>query len=203
VRAISSGAGEAEDCVAVLPVAREHEADPITDANGSVAKAPLPVVRRSVVLKHCRDGDPPEVGSTRFETVSYEAGLDPSVDEAEWKGWDQLPADVRSRWGLPADVEKDVKALFTYKYAEGPGVLEGDTAASVYGWLGRLIWTDRVSARAAATAASSSSATTSQPISEPVPPQLSTGTVKMYAVDERAARSGAVENPGGFRSGGR
>lgn len=196
VRAVcASGSGDVDDIVAVVPVARDVAA--ATSAGGP--RDPMPCVRRSVVLKHCRDGDPPEVGSTRFVTVSYEAGLDPAVEEAEWKSYDDLPADVRARWGPPA--ETGVKSVLTYTYSEGPGALGGETAQTFFGWMAKMLW---------AKPADPSEEAAEAPVFTQQE-NVGSGTVKMYAVDpraplagdERAARSGAVENPGGFRSSGR
>ncbi len=196
VRAICGpGAGEADDCVVVLPIARDID-NSAAAAAPDAARDPIPVIRRSVVIKHCRDGDPPEIGSTRFETVHYEAGLDPSCEELEWPGWDKLPEDVRGRWSEAKD--KELKAFYRYTYSEGPGSLVGETALSFFGWMARLLWNG----------APPSEEEQAEPQPQPKPAELPGGTVKMYAVSEqsgeRAARSpSAAENPGGFRSGGR
>jgi hypothetical protein len=162
---------EAEECVAVVPRAREAAATP----EGAPASEPLPVVRRQVVLRHCLDGEPDLVGATRFRIVRYEAGLDARAEERPWPGWDALPGDVRARWREP---DGAVAKLVEYRYAEGPGVLAGDAAAGFYAWLARVAWPWRRERG---------------PVEAEPEPE---GTVKMFApvvVEE--------EKRGGFRSG--
>jgi len=172
---------EAAECLAVLPVARE--AAPV---NGEGPREPLPVVRRDVVLRHCLDGEPVALGSTRFRLIRYEAGLDTDVREAPWGGYAALSDEARARFGEPTEPPTtEIGGLVEYRYAEGPGVLAGDAAAGFYRFLARAVTVDRHRQP--------------PPAPEPkveLPPEGS--TVKMYG---SLVAEEADAKRGGFRSG--
>jgi hypothetical protein len=177
---VVSGRADAEECLAVVPIAREA---PEAAAGG--AKEPLPIVRRDVVLRHCLDGEPVAMGTTRFRLIRYEAGLDTEVRESAWAGYDALPETTRARFAEPGDVA--IGGLLEYRYAEGPGVLGGDAASGFYAWLARAFGPRPIAP-----------APPRPEVVAPLPAVDSGATVKMYGplvADEVEGKRG------GFRSG--
>src|SRR5262249_58024265 len=101
---------------AVVRAAREARR-----GRGGARREPLPVVRRDVVLRHCLDGEPVALGSTRFRLIRYEAGLDTDVREAPWGGYAALSDEARARFGEPTEPPTtEIGGLVEYRYAEGP-----------------------------------------------------------------------------------
>jgi hypothetical protein len=207
------GEGAADDHLAILPIARDAPLTVASAGTSTGALDPLPVLKREVVLRHCLDGEPVEVGATRFRTIHYDAGLETEVKEIAWAGWDALPEDARARWRAPGgDVE--VKGLIEYRYAEGPGALGGEAASSFYHWLAAAMWRPRgkgaipPDVAAAATPAATAPATVVRSEDEALEPALDDPgrTVKMFGplvpAAERGARGGGDEPPAGPAAGG-
>jgi hypothetical protein len=203
------GDREADDHVAVLPVARDA---PAVTADEGARLDPMPVVKRYVVQRHCVDGEPPVVGSTRFRTVHYDAGLDTQVKESAWTGWDAVDAAARARWADPGS-DPPIKAIVEYRYAEGPGALGGDAAAGFYDWLATLMWRGSGSGRfddlvvglGASESQNKMNAVTSPmkvvtPSPEPEP-MVPAGVPSVAPVGSEPDEPSPSENRGGFRSG--
>jgi hypothetical protein len=184
--AVVAAEARADECVAVVPVQREVAA--AAASGGDAARERLPVVRRDVVLRHCLDGEPESMGATRFRLVRYEAGLDTEVSVSAWAGYGALPDDARARFADPGAAP--IAALVEYRYAEGPGVLDGDAALGFYAWLGRVL----------TTAASGPSVSAPAPTSAAAGPD-SSGTAKMYGPLIASVADEAEGKRGGFQSG--
>jgi hypothetical protein len=123
---VGDGEQAARDVLAVWPVARDAPAP----APGAPTE-PLPTVARGVAQRHCLDAEPERAGSARFRTIHYDAGLDAQAVLKPYPGWDALPEELKARFADPGPVDQ----LVEYRYAEGPGALEGEAAAELASWL--------------------------------------------------------------------
>jgi hypothetical protein len=179
VRAIvADGEAAADEIVGVVPVGREAAAG-ATGAAGPPSEA-LPLVKRSVILRHCVDGDHAPIGGVRFRTIRYEAGLDTQVDEKPWS-----PELLAGRFSAPAT---EPSRVVTYRYAEGPGSLGGDAGRGLFAWIAGILWS-----RAARSSGSA-------PV-DATEVQDSSTTVKMFATPRPTDPSSKEASSGGFRSG--
>ena len=146
VRAVCEAGRDADDRVAVLPMATPADAPstpPVATATGAAAPAPqdrLPLVQRASMQTWCRDAEPGREGEIVYEYLRYDAGMRAEAVEEPWKaetGWEALPEAARAAW-LPPEAEP--KGLVVYRFLEGPGTLDAEAGRIFYAWLARLAW---------------------------------------------------------------
>jgi hypothetical protein len=179
VRAVCEAGRDADDRVAVCPIA--GEAPP--PAEGEEPHDPLPVLTRGAVQTHCRDGEAEREGEVVYEVLRYDAGMRAEAVEEPWQGWQAAPAPARAAWKAPV---AEPQALVVYRYLEGPGTLEGEAGRIFFAWLARMAWRSSLAESEGRASESVSSHDSAKP--------LKTEVMFQYSADR--------EREGGFRTGG-